>query len=269
MSLSVLYLKTIPWCLSHHPDYLTFRNSWYNPFNTPTPHDNRHPIDTSGTYLTNAGTPPPPPPSLPYRDKENTAGSMSGQSASACEDGGCGHEGKNAVAPKRPKQQRKGGQSLPVQHDRRSSNLGPTADRQHISSEPGSRSFPGSRSHPQEEGSVRVVVRVRPLSEEEEGAGGNRIVRCCNPKLLEFIPGFSTTAATSFGVGSIDGDSSAGLGTEGRRAYSFDLCAHEGFSQKEMFESCGLMPLLSAAVDGYAGLCVMPCDERQCLTIHG
>ncbi|CAN0148303.1 unnamed protein product [Discosporangium mesarthrocarpum] len=33
----------------------------------------------------------------------------------------------------------------------------------------------------------------------------------------------------------------------------FDLCAHEGFSQEEMFSSCGLMPLLKAAVDGYAG----------------
>lgn len=194
---------------------------------------------------------------------------MSGRSGFACEDGGCGHEGKNAVAPKRPKKQRKEGQWSPVQHHRRSSNLGPTAaftsTAQQISSESGSRSFSGSRSRPQEEGSVRVVVRVRPLSEKEEEEGGDRIVRCCNPKLLEFIPGFSNTPATSFGVGSIDGDSSAGFGTEGRRAYSFDLCAHEGFSQKEMFDSCGLVSLLSAAVDGYAGLCVTPCDERRCL----
>ncbi|CAN0511018.1 unnamed protein product, partial [Scytosiphon promiscuus] len=37
------------------------------------------------------------------------------------------------------------------------------------------------------------------------------------------------------------------------REYTFDLCAHEGFTQEEMFRSCGLMPLLSAAIDGYAG----------------
>lgn len=42
-------------------------------------------------------------------------------------------------------------------------------------------------------------------------------------------------------------------GAEEVRAYTFDLCAHEGFSQEEMFSSCGLKPLLSAAVDGYAG----------------
>ncbi|CAM9974064.1 unnamed protein product, partial [Scytosiphon promiscuus] len=37
------------------------------------------------------------------------------------------------------------------------------------------------------------------------------------------------------------------------RQYTFDLCAHEGFDQEEMFQSCGLMPLLSAAINGYAG----------------
>ncbi|CAM9676336.1 unnamed protein product [Chrysoparadoxa australica] len=44
------------------------------------------------------------------------------------------------------------------------------------------------------------------------------------------------------------------LAREGQpsQGYSFDLCAHEGFSQSELFNACGLLTLLDAAVDGYA-----------------
>ncbi|CAN0536524.1 unnamed protein product, partial [Ectocarpus sp. 12 AP-2014] len=50
-----------------------------------------------------------------------------------------------------------------------------------------------------------------------------------------------------------EGAGGGGVVGEGSRQYTFDLCAHEGFNQEEMFQSCGLMPLLSAAINGYAG----------------
>lgn len=97
------------------------------------------------------------------------------------------------------------------------------------------------------EGGVRVAVRVRPLSDEEEARGGERTIRCCNPKALEFF-------GTPITPGSLaPGSGGAGVGGDEARSYNFDLCAHEGFNQREMFSSCGLIPLLKAAVDGYAG----------------
>lgn len=95
---------------------------------------------------------------------------------------------------------------------------------------------------------MRVAVRVRPLTAEEEARGGERTMRCCNPKALEFFGGAPITPGSS-GSGS-----GGGGGGDEVRSYNFDLCAHEGFSQEQMFSSCGLMPLLSAAVDGYAGI---------------
>ncbi|CAB1097144.1 unnamed protein product [Ectocarpus sp. CCAP 1310/34] len=117
----------------------------------------------------------------------------------------------------------------------------------------------GGGSH--EEGGVRVVVRVRPLGEEEDAKGGERTMRCCNPKALEFtstpaLAASAPAAATAAGGGAGSGSEGAGGGGvvgEGSRQYTFDLCAHEGFNQEEMFQSCGLMPLLSAAINGYAG----------------
>lgn len=116
----------------------------------------------------------------------------------------------------------------------------------------------GNASH--EEGGVRVAVRVRPLCEDEEAAGGERTIRCCNPKALEFM-GTSAVVAVNGGQGiagigsGSEGAGGGGGGGEGSRQYAFDLCAHEGFDQEEMFQSCGLIPLLSAAINGYAGVC--------------
>lgn len=96
-----------------------------------------------------------------------------------------------------------------------------------------------------------MVVRVRPLSDEEEAKGGERTMRCCNPTALEFTstPLLATDAAVA------EAAASGGEGGEREsRQYAFDLCAHEGFNQEEMFQSCGLMPLLSAAINGYAGV---------------
>lgn len=110
---------------------------------------------------------------------------------------------------------------------------------------------------------MRVVVRVRPLCEEEEAAGVERTMRCCNPKTLEFAGtgAAAVAAAVNGGAGAAGGGSvgegsgvGGGGGGEGSRQYAFDLCAHEGFDQEEMFQSCGLMPLLSAAINGYAGV---------------
>ncbi|CAM9351910.1 unnamed protein product, partial [Phaeothamnion confervicola] len=55
------------------------------------------------------------------------------------------------------------------------------------------------------------------------------------------------------------------------RSYSFDLCAHEGFSQEDMFRSCGLIPLLDAAVDGYActAFCFGPTGTGKTYTMSG
>lgn len=113
---------------------------------------------------------------------------------------------------------------------------------------------------------MRVVVRVRPLSDEEEAKGGERTMRCCNPKALQFTSthmlGSNTPAAAVSGGGAGlagigSGGEGGGVGTEGEsRQYAFDLCAHEGFDQEEMFQSCGLMPLLRAAINGYAGVLV-------------
>lgn len=107
---------------------------------------------------------------------------------------------------------------------------------------------------------MRVVVRVRPLCEEEEATGVERTIRCCNPKALEFTGTAAAAAAVNggagtAGVGSGGETAGGGGGGEGTRQYAFDLCAHEGFDQEEMFQSCGLMPLLSAAINGYAGRC--------------
>lgn len=129
-------------------------------------------------------------------------------------------------------------------------------------------SFAGPRSRSSncsshEEGGVRVVVRVRPLCEEDEAKRGDRTMRCCNPKTLEFAStptlagtggggGVSGAGGDAAGGGS-GGGGGAALG-DGSRQYTFDLCAHEGFDQEEMFQSCGLMPLLSAAINGYAGM---------------
>lgn len=110
---------------------------------------------------------------------------------------------------------------------------------------------------------MRVVVRVRPLCDEEEAAGGERTMRCCNPKALEFT-GTAAAVAANGGAGiASGGEGAGGGGGEGSRQYAFDLCAHEGFDQEEMFQSCGLMPLLSAAINGYAGV------YGECILRHG
>ena len=183
-----------------------------------------------------------------------------------------------AVTPERPKYLRKREERPPGHYRPRPSNMGvattpqintalpasSASSTQHsagsgYSSAPGSGAKP--RNPPHEEGGVRVVVRVRPLGEEEAARGAERTMRCCNPRSLEFlntpsvvvaVSGISASAEgglNSDGVGSVGG----GGGGEGRREYTFDLCAHEGFTQEEMFRSCGLIPLLSAAIDGYAG----------------
>lgn len=90
---------------------------------------------------------------------------------------------------------------------------------------------------------VRVAIRVRPLPQEEEERSTQRTMRCCNPKTLEFL---GTTQQNGNGAGS--------RGNEYTSSYTFDLCAHEGFSQEEFFSSCGLKLLLKAAVDGYSGI---------------
>lgn len=118
---------------------------------------------------------------------------------------------------------------------------------------------------------MRVVVRVRPLCEEEEATGVERTIRCCNPKILEFTGTATAAVATASGGqgtarGGSGGEGSGGGGGEGSRQYTFDLCAHEGFDQEEMFQSCGLMPLLSAAINGYAGArgeCILQCGIRE------
>lgn len=180
-------------------------------------------------------------------------------------DGGVGGGGNFVVVPERPKQQRKGGEFSPVLNNRRplqtgfaTTPKGKTREaRLFTSSTSGQHSTesgidsPSSgnvaRSH--EEGGVRVVVRVRPLTEGEEVRGGERTMRCCNPKSLEFL-----STPTIDATGALAGGGGEGGGGEGVRSYTFDLCAHEGFSQEEMFRSCGLKALLRAAVDGYAGL---------------
>lgn len=217
-------------------------------------------------------------------------GSDSGGAGARSRGGGAGVSA--ATIPARPRQQRKAEARAPVHYHRRpSSTVVPTntaipsrnesvdegSDGRAVKSSasstsernsaasgsggPGSRV--GSRNHSHEEGGVRVVVRVRPLSTAEEEQGGDRTMRCCNPKSLEFMTAPVGAAAMSGGAGlSLSAGSSAnntdsaagGMGgTDESRSYSFDLCAHEGFSQEQMFQSCGLMPLLSAAIDGYAG----------------
>jgi hypothetical protein len=88
----------------------------------------------------------------------------------------------------------------------------------------------GGPKGPAEDGnssSVRVCVRVRPLEEGQQGSAAERVVRCVNPRTLE----------------------------AGGRQYQFDFCAHEGFTQPEFFDACGLRPLINAAIDGYASTC--------------
>ncbi|KAG5186896.1 P-loop containing nucleoside triphosphate hydrolase protein [Tribonema minus] len=80
-----------------------------------------------------------------------------------------------------------------------------------------------------DDNSVRVCVRVRPLNAKEDAApGATRILRYVGPRSLELVVG------------------------EEAKQYSFDLCANEGCSQAEFFSACGLVPLLNAAADGYA-----------------
>lgn len=100
---------------------------------------------------------------------------------------------------------------------------------------------------------MRVVVRVKPLTDEDDIKEGGRTIRCCNPKTLEVLSTTITSASAS---------GAEKCSAEEIRMCAFDICAHERFTQYRMFSSCGLMPLLSAAVDGYAD--VQATSESTC-----
>lgn len=199
-----------------------------------------------------------------------------------------------AVTPERPKYLRKREERPPGHYRPRPPNMGlattpqsntalpsSSASSTQYSTGSGNSGAPGSgakpHNPPHEVGGVRVVVRVRPLGEEEAARGAERTMRCCNPRSLEFL-NTPAVAVSGISASAEDGLNSDGVGSgmgggggEGRREYTFDLCAHEGFTQEEMFQSCGLMPLLSAAIEGYAGklVCWLRGSMKPFLCWHG
>ncbi|KAK7238407.1 microtubule motor protein [Aureococcus anophagefferens] len=75
---------------------------------------------------------------------------------------------------------------------------------------------------------VRVAVRVRPLNDREAGSA---VVRCLDPGSLELMC------------------PSAG-GVRAAKTFNFDLCAHEGMGQDDVFGSVGARELLDSALRG-------------------
>ena len=75
---------------------------------------------------------------------------------------------------------------------------------------------------------VRVAVRVRPLNDREAGSA---VVRCLDPGSLELMC------------------PSAG-GVRAAKTFNFDLCAHEGMGQDDIFGSVGARELLDSALRG-------------------
>jgi len=83
---------------------------------------------------------------------------------------------------------------------------------------------------------IRVCVRVRPQNSNEGGGKGPRAVNVIDRTHLE-------VAATGFGHTG---------GTTNGRAFQFDLCTREDYSQKMVFEESGVRQLVHSAVEGYS-----------------
>ena len=78
---------------------------------------------------------------------------------------------------------------------------------------------------------VRVCVRVRPLNARESACAASPVVACADPTTLEVMtPGVGDDAPPTV------------------RAFRFDLCCHDGFSQADFFDHSGVQPLVEFLV---------------------
>lgn len=91
-------------------------------------------------------------------------------------------------------------------------------------------------------GTVRVVVRCRPMNATERARG--------DPSLFRFPSKEAATLQVVSSAGGTNGSNAGGL-RELVRSFQFDLCASEELSQGQFFRACGVIPLLESVVEGY------------------
>ena len=82
---------------------------------------------------------------------------------------------------------------------------------------------------------VRVVVRVRPLTTREERKGDDEVVSCVGERSIQVVDPAQTRGRAMTGT-----------------AYQFNQCFGTECSQEQLFESCGVLPLLDHVLEGYS-----------------
>jgi len=81
---------------------------------------------------------------------------------------------------------------------------------------------------------VRVVVRVRPLTEREERKGDEELVSC-GDRSVQVVDISKSSGRTMTGT-----------------AYQFNQCFGAECTQEQLFEGCGVLPLLDHVLEGYS-----------------
>jgi hypothetical protein len=82
---------------------------------------------------------------------------------------------------------------------------------------------------------VRVVVRVRPLTEREERKGDEELVSCVGDRSVQVVDPSQARGRTMTGT-----------------AYQFNQCFGAECTQEQLFEGCGVLPLLDHVLEGYS-----------------
>ena len=82
--------------------------------------------------------------------------------------------------------------------------------------------------------SVRVVVRIRPLNENEKANGQQGVI-------------VAQEDGRSLQVRTLTGGT-----RESVKQYSFNKVCHPGTTQEQFFDNCGIRSLLDSALNGYA-----------------
>ena len=93
----------------------------------------------------------------------------------------------------------------------------------------------------QEEENVHVVVRIRPLSEDEQGQGAEEVMRIGADKrtIQVLLP---------------DDVDFAGSSRQTVKKFSLDGCLPSRTTQEEVFNSSGVKSLLDSALEGFSAV---------------
>lgn len=92
---------------------------------------------------------------------------------------------------------------------------------------------------------IRVVVRTRPLSDQETVAGLEPVVAVA--------PDGNSLSVACEGQG----------GRQVTKAFSFPKCLRPDDTQENVFDTCGVKELLDSAINGYVCMCVFVGDMRS------